>query len=191
MGNATTTKKRGPVTDAPAPAERAHEVQEQIKTGCAAIRTLWVALAGYLYEFFGKRMWKELGYETFTEWLATPEIDLGRTQVYALVEAYRELVVERGVDPEQLGLIDVTKIAVVLPAIRSGEVDLAEALADCESMSRSDLREKYGQQLPEKTGGGGESKGRRELVQCEQCGRMREPDAEPCEPIEGQEELGV
>ena len=156
-------------------------MQRKIVTGCEAIRTLWVALAGYLYEFNGEQMWSALGYETFNDWLATPEIDLGRSQVFSLIEAYRELIVERGVDPEELSKLDVSKIAVVLPAIRSGEVDLETALADCETLSRSDLREKYGKQLPEKTGEGNAG-GKRELVQCEQCGKMREPDVETCPP---------
>lgn len=165
-----------PVKAQSAEVDRAHEVEKNIKTGCNAIRGLWFTLASYLYEFFEKKMWVSLGYETFNEWLATPEIDLGRTQVYALVEAYRELVVEREVDPEQLGALDVTKIAVVLPALRAGAVSLEEALSDCETLSRSDLREKYGQQLPEKTGGEGGSKtpAGPPLEECEQCGRMVE-----------------
>jgi hypothetical protein len=165
-----------PVKAQSAEVDRAQEVQENIKKGCSAIRGLWVALASYLYEFFEGKMWTTLGYETFNEWLATPEIDLGRTQVYALVEAYRELVIERGVDPETLGAIDVSKIAVVLPALRAGAASLEEALSDCETLSRSDLREKYGQQLPEKTGGEGGSKAQAgpSLEECEQCGRMVE-----------------
>lgn len=168
-----------PVTTQSGEVDRAHEVEKNIKKGCHAIRGLWVVLAGYLYEFFEGKMWKSLGHETFNEWLATPEIDLARSQVYALVEAYRELVVERGVVPEELSGLDVTKIAVVLPALRAGAVSLEEALSDCETLSRSDLREKYGQQLPEKTGGEGGSKtppAGPPLEECETCGRMVEAE---------------
>lgn len=165
-------KKQGPVTRVPAPVRRAQKTQEKIVAGCEAIRTVWVALGGYLYEFVGEKMWLELGYETLTDWLATPEIDLGRSQVYALVEAYRELVVEREVALEELGRLDVSKIAVVLPALRAGEVELDEALADCANLSRSDLREKYGKQIESKSSSKGEDGP--PLEQCEQCGCMRQ-----------------
>lgn len=164
-----------PVKSQSAEVDRAQEVQANIEKGCHAIRGLWVALAGYLYEFVDQKMWRLVGHETFNEWCATPEIDLSRTHVYMLVEAYRELVIERHVVPEEIGAIDVTKIAVVLPALRAGAVSLEEALSDCETLSRSDLREKYGQQLPEKTGGEGGSKtppAGPPLEECEQCGRM-------------------
>jgi hypothetical protein len=184
--------KKGPTTQAPASVKKAEATQEKIVKGCEAIRTVWIALAGHLHDFFAMKMWKELGYETFNDWLATPEIDLGRTQVYTLIEAYQELVIERGVDAEELVGLDVTKIAVVLPAIRSGEVSLDDALADCKVLSRSDLREKYGQQLPDKSGEGAGAGGKRELVQCADCGKMREADGEEsCDPIPGQEEIDL
>lgn len=183
----------GTVTKTPASVRTAEATQKKIVKGCEAIRTVWIALAGHLHDFFEMKMWTTLGYETFAEWLATPEIDLGRTQVYALIEAYRELVIDRGVEVETLSNLDVTKIAVVLPAIRSGEVELDVALSDCETLSRSDLREKYGQQLPEKSGEGAGAGGKRELVQCADCGKMREADAEECstDPIPGQEEIDL
>lgn len=180
-------EKRGPVSDAPAPAERAQEVHERIRTGCEAVRRAWVPLAALLCEFHGGRMWRECGYETFAEWLGTPEIGLSRSYANALIEVYGELT-RRGLDAEQLGAYDPTKVYEVLPAVHAGDVSLDDALADCKSLSRSDLRAKYRNQLPEKTGeGGGGNKGR-SLVECEQCGKMREADEEPCDaaPTPGQ-----
>lgn len=162
-------------------AERAFEIEQRVITATQAIRTAWVLLAAELHEFHFQKMWEERDCDTFEEWLGTPEISLGRSQTYALIEIYRELVLEREVDPETL-TAESSKIAQVLPALRRGEVELDAALADAESLSRADLREKYGKQ----SGGGGGVK----LEPCDQCGRKRVAGADepvmPPEQIPGQ-----
>lgn len=160
-------------------AKRAFKVEEKIKKGVGAIRQVWIALAGYLHEFYSERMWEHLGHDRFEEWLGTPEIGLGRSQVYALIEAYEELVVKREVEESVLAELEATKLAVVLPALRKGEVELEEALADCEALSRSELREKYGKAVPAE---------RVPLIECEDCGCMKRPKSaeEAAEPMPGQ-----
>jgi hypothetical protein len=163
-------------------AERAQEIEEAVIKGTKAIRTAWVALAAYLHEFHFQKMWETRDCDTFKEWLGTPEISLGRSQTYALIEIYRELVLKRGLDPKTL-TTEPSKIAQVLPALRRGDIELEAALSDAESLSRADLREKYGKGS---TGAGGVK-----LVECEQCGRQRkaDPDPKPPEQIDGQMEI--
>lgn len=162
-------------------AERAFEIEQHVIKGTQAIRTAWVLLAAELHEFHHQKMWEERDCETFEEWLGTPEISLGRSQTYALIEIYRELVLKREVDPAEL-TTEASKIAQVLPALRRGDVDLEDALSDAESLSRADLREKYG-----KPAAGGGVK----LVECEQCGAQRKapPEPEPPEQVPGQMEI--
>lgn len=163
-------------------AESAEQVEKEIIKGCQAIRTVWVALAAKLHEFHFQKMWEERGCDTFEEWLGTPEISLGRSQTYALIEIYEELVMKRQIEPEKL-TADASKIVQVLPALRRGEVEVDAALSDAEVLSRADLREKYGKQ----SGGGGGVK----LVECDQCGRQRKADPEPKAPdqVPGQMEI--
>lgn len=177
MGTAV-AKKKG-LSPEERQAKKAFEVEGKIKKGCSAIREVWVALACYLHEFHSGRMWEHLGHDTFEEWLGSPDIGLGRSHVYALIETYEELVVKRGLKDEELSSLEATKVAQVLPALRRGEVELETALADCEALSRSALREKYGKQLPVS---------RVPLTQCEDCGCMRRPQSpeEAAEPIPGQ-----
>lgn len=161
--------KRKAMTPEERATKRAFEIEAKVKEGVGAIRTVWVALASYLHEFHESKLWEHLDYDTFEEWLGTPEIGLSRSQVYALIEAYRELVVKRELDQEILARHEATKIAQVLPSLRRGDVELDAALADCENLSRADLRAKYGKEkavLPASTRG---------LVRCEDCGCMREP----------------
>lgn len=107
------------------------------------IRASWVALAADLYEFHASKGWQALGYETLEEWLAQPDVEMARRTFFSLVETHRELAVQRAIPIEALERVDVTKVQEVLPAIRRGQVDASEALADAEVLSRSDLREKY------------------------------------------------
>jgi hypothetical protein len=74
-----------------------------------------------LYQFQQARDWQALGYHSFEEWLASPEIELGRRHVFSLMEAYRTVVVEQGVPREELEDTEITKVAEVLPAIRRGK----------------------------------------------------------------------
>jgi hypothetical protein len=122
---------------------RAHDLHMGVVGACQAVRKSWVLLAGRLHAFHTERAWEQLGYESFTDWLGEPEIGLRRAQAYLLVEAWQELVLDRSVQPDQLAEADVTKVAVVLPALRRAEVDVETALADCAALSRSDLAERY------------------------------------------------
>lgn len=127
-------------------AEQAQIVHEQIRGGVTAIRDLWFWLAEKLHRFHQQRMWEALGYQSFDEYLATPEIDLARRTVYSLIESWRVLVVENGVEPKALHDTEASKVKEVLPAIRRGRVAALEALADARALTREDLRIRYQQQ---------------------------------------------
>lgn len=172
-------EKRKVTTPEERAAKKAFQVEAKIKKGVGAIKQVWIALAAYLHEFYVAKMWEHLGHDKFEDWLGTPEIGLARSQVYALIEAYEELIVKRGVEDAVLAKLEASKLAVVLPALRRGEVELEEALADCEVLSRSALREKYGKAVPAE---------RVPLIQCEDCGCMKRPKstAEAEEQIPGQ-----
>lgn len=122
----------------------AFRVQAAVVQRIAGQRAHWVPLAGSLHEFHEGRGWEALGMDSFNEWLGQPEVGLGRAHAYALISAYRVLVVGKEVDPAVLEGLDVTKIQVVLPAVRRGDADVLVALADVEALSRSDLKEAYG-----------------------------------------------
>lgn len=147
--------------------DRAHATAEQIKAGCRAIRTAWLMLGGYLCEFIEDRMWEPLGHDTLDEWLATPGVELKRTHARRAARVYRELVLEREVPPAELEGQAITKLDVVLPALKAGKVSWEDAKADCEALGRRDLERRYA---------GGEVNGKLdpaaepERTQCPTCG---------------------
>lgn len=152
----------------------AYSAEEGIVRDIRNIRKQWVALAAKLYDFNTSRLWVTLGYESLDHWLATPDVELSRRTYYNLIEAHRELVVERGVDPSLLGSVDVTKVAEVLPAVRRGHVSVDIALADCEVLTRNDLRDKYSGREPLEPQGAIEDQPIRadhfHYEKCPQCG---------------------
>lgn len=126
-----------------ASARFAHDIDQRLKANVKRLKSMWIELARDLYRFHVGELWRDLGYDSFERWLAEPELDLGRRWVYDLIAFYKQLVVDRQVDPAQLEGIGVSKVREVLPAIRRGQVTLDEALADARELRRVDLEERY------------------------------------------------
>jgi hypothetical protein len=124
-------------------AEHAHELDQKIKAGLRAGREALWEVAVSLHEFDEENGWSALGYEKLGDWLADPEVQMQRTTFYRLTGAYRELVVIRKVDFEEVKQLEVSKVDIVLPAVRQGRVALDEALEDTKSMGARDLRDAY------------------------------------------------
>lgn len=153
------------MASAPLTPARAYDLEVEVVQCCSVIKSAWVRLAGRLHEFHRQQAWTLRSFGSFDEWIAQPEIGLGRSQARFLVEAWRELVLERGADVEALACLDMSKVQIVLPAVRKGDVELIEALADCASMSKSDLIAEY------------RDSNVTEKVKCPSCGTYVTPGA--------------
>jgi hypothetical protein len=88
-------------------ARHAYEVQGRIKETQRRIKEAWIDLARDLYEFSSDRLWKDLGYSSFEEWAADPDIDIGRRWAYELITLYKSLVIQHEIAPERLVAIPV------------------------------------------------------------------------------------
>lgn len=124
-------------------AEQAFAVQSRIQGHIQALKGAWVDLARDLFLFSEREMWKALGHTSFGAWMADPDVDIEPRYGYILVDNYRQLVVNAGVDEAELRQIDQSKVQVIAPALRRKQVSVEEALADCRSLGRDDLRERY------------------------------------------------
>lgn len=123
---------------------QAHELERAVKTYASQGREAMWKMARALYEFDEAEGWSALGgYEDLDDWLADPEIQLERKTYKRLVTAWRNLVVIGKVKPERLLTVDVSKVEVILPAVRAGRKTLKEALADAQALGWHDLREVY------------------------------------------------
>ena len=144
-------------------AERAYDLHKAVVTGSLSARRAWITMADALHAIQSERLYELLGYERFTEWIAAPEISLGRSQAYSLIAIYQTFVVENGVPIDDLSYIEPSKLAETLPAVRSGQ-PIGEALADATELSRSDLRAKYRNQEPK-------PEEPKDIAICPECGQ--------------------
>lgn len=124
-------------------ADRAFKVDQRIKAINAEMKGLWVELAANLYVFMEGEMWRDLGYETSGAYYADPDVDINIRHAYDLIAAYKQLVIDRGVEPEDLKQLEVSKVKEALPAIRREQVTWEEAKADIQALSKSSLITKY------------------------------------------------
>lgn len=121
---------------------RAAEIDLRVRRTVRDLRHAWVRLAQDLHDM-QQGLFKSIGYDTFEEWLADPEVDIERRWAYQLSATWRELVVNLKLPADRIRQLEPAKIQEVLPAVRRGLVDVQDALADVEALSRSDLRERY------------------------------------------------
>jgi len=90
--------------------------------------------------------YRDLGHESFTEYLAQPELGMHKSWAYAVMQA-AELVQATGLNPQDVSGVEVTKLAMVsrkaLKALEGGDRDAAVALIqEAKVLGRSDLRAK-------------------------------------------------
>lgn len=102
----------------------------------------FLQLAAYLKLMRDSRAYEVLGYETFSAYLASPEISFDRTTVYRLIERLERFVIALQVPPERLALIPSSHQEEMLPYVGSLiTADTVEEWLDkAEVLAVSDLK---------------------------------------------------
>ena len=124
-------------------AEVMYSLNQRITTGLSAGRVAMWDVAEACFELNEENGWTALHYDTLAEYLADPEVSMTKTVFYRLVSAYRETVVRRQIPKSTVQGIDYSKVEIVMGKVRTGEVDVEEALSDAKEMGWRDLREEY------------------------------------------------
>jgi hypothetical protein len=118
-------------------------LDQEIKANLRAGRESMWDVARSLYEFDAMSGWTGLGFDSLGDWLADPELGMSRAHFYKLVGVYHEMAILRKIDESRLKQIEPVKVQIVLPAIKSGRVQVGDALDDAQALGRRDLRERY------------------------------------------------
>ena len=124
-------------------AQTAHESYEKLIDGLSASRLAMAVVAEACYELSRDHAYRDLGYEKLADLLADPAVCISRSTFFDLASIYERYILEGGADPRQLQVAGVSKLSIPLKALSAGEVDVEEALRDCEELGRRDLRAKY------------------------------------------------
>ena len=123
----------------------AFSLQAAVVDALATERDSWVTLAERLHAFHAAEAWRTLGYGSFTVWLGDPDVSLGRSRAYMLVAVWETFVVDNGVQPGALRGLELSKFTHLVGRVARQEISAEVALAEIASLSRADLRTKYGQ----------------------------------------------
>lgn len=150
----------------------AHRAQQEVRDTLQRMRRDWVRLAGLLHDFHEREHWRTLGFDSFEQWLAGPDIDLSRSQVFALLQAHRVFVLEHGVHPSDLGSIGQGKMREVLPAVVQGRVPVTTAISDAQALGRDDLRRRYTERSTGPIDRPLDAEREPERDRCPACGRL-------------------
>jgi hypothetical protein len=125
------------------PVTIAHGAHAKVIEGLRGVRLSLALVAEGCHELHVTEGWRELGYESLSEYLAAPEITISRTEFYRMAEIWSAYVLNGGVEPIELQGAGPSKLEVPLPAITAGVVSAVQAVADATSMTRKDLRSHY------------------------------------------------
>ncbi len=95
-------------------------------------------LALLLKNSYDNHYYKTLGYDTWEEYLGTPEISMSRFWAYKLIKVYETWVEKFGVEPEKLD-IDLEKLFLTIK--KATKENYKEVLEQARNLSRSDVKQ--------------------------------------------------
>jgi hypothetical protein len=160
-------------------AEESHAIHTAILSALERGRAAVWDLAEQYYELSERRGWKALGYETLRDYLGQPEVAYGESAFWALVRLHERLLVQGKLDPERVHRLEWTKANYVMKALNGGSATIENAVSDVETLSRSDLIEKYvPKQPPASLHPDGDAEGKAAITE-NVDGTAREDDDDP------------
>ena len=95
-------------------------------------------LALLLKNSYDNKYYKTLGYDTWEEYLGTPEISISRFWAYKLIKVYETWVEKFGVEPAKLD-IDLEKLFLTIK--KATKENYEEVLEQARNLSRSDVKQ--------------------------------------------------
>lgn len=123
-------------------AEIAFTIHQEIVIIKKELAISFLELSKRLHLMFVHRHFIRLGYESWAEYLATPEITMSVGTASKLIGIYEELILKHGFSKTQLREIEWSKLAEIIPIVRNIEKksDIEDWIKKAEVLSQRDLR---------------------------------------------------
>jgi len=119
---------------------RIEAIEDEIVDHKKAITRSFVEVGKLLLEVYEESLFAEKGYDSFGQWLSSPEVDFSRSVGYDLIRIAK--LIEVGFLPAQgIADIGVSKIRLLLPKIAEAPDDLQEWLYKAEILTWRDLKD--------------------------------------------------
>lgn len=117
------------------------EVREEMARAAAEYRKSVAVLMRTLYEFDQMQGWEVDGFTSFSAWAASDALPLAEQTLDNLRALYAEMVVNHGVDPDEITSVGHSKVLLLLPSVRRGTMTADEAIKAAAQHSTIELRE--------------------------------------------------
>lgn len=121
----------------------AHNIAKHIAEAKQNIAENFLLLGQLLSIVRKKQIYRTMGYEKFEHWLSDPDICMSYPTASRLINIWEIFVEHYKQDPKELKLIDFSKMAELLPAVRDKKMPDKKVLGllnDAKSMTMRDLR---------------------------------------------------
>jgi hypothetical protein len=117
--------------------DEAYQIDKEIRKLKKMVEASGLVMGKLLYEINEKALYHQLGYSTFEEYIADPEIAFSRATAYNLKKIYKQWMVDYGYELEELEDIGYERL------LEAGKVatkeNKEEWLHKAKTLSRSDL----------------------------------------------------
>ncbi len=120
-------------------ARRGHELFEKLKNLVSSRNRDAFALGAILKDIRDQQIYEALGYGSFPEFCADPDIAFRKTSAYGFISLHETFVLTYKIDFQILGKIPYSKLLIVEPYVAPDNVD--ELLALARANASQDLRE--------------------------------------------------
>lgn len=119
-------------------AELAFQFQSEIIEDGVHVMARYLRIGRNLYLVSKQKLFERMGYGSFEEWRAQPEMNMSKATSYGLMKVFDVYIEKLRVSPSKLEGMDWTKLLTVAPFVNAGNVD--EYLDRVRSLSRADLQ---------------------------------------------------
>lgn len=129
----------------------------------------FISIAEILKEIKDSELYKQLGYDYFSEYVQSPEIGLNVRTAYYYIDIYETFIQKFGYKREELMEYSYDKLRKLLPIVNKEDVKVGEIMDNAVALKWSDFEKHY---KDEKENSGYEDKlSAPEFYRCKNCGK--------------------
>lgn len=100
----------------------------------------FIEMGKTLKEIRDNKLYKELGYDTVTEWLSDPDISISASWAWNFISIYEILILKHGIMPEKLLEADYNKLIQIIPIVRKNPESAEVWVEKAKTLRKIDLQ---------------------------------------------------
>lgn len=120
--------------------ETAFKLEQEVKGIRHKVGESFLELGRLLKEFRDNAYYKDLNYDTMTDWLSSPDISISIGWAWNFISVYEIFILEHGLSPARVLGADYSKLQEIIPIVRKAPDSAEEWLEKATDLRRVDLR---------------------------------------------------